>query len=105
MRAPPDALTTMSGTRRSRATLAARAIFSPTTDPMEPPMKEKSMTATRDVDAVERPVPRHDSLVLPLRFGGPDPIGVRLQIRELEGVGRAQLLVRSPRRSRCPGAG
>ncbi len=49
IRAPPDALTTMSGTRRSRAASAARVTFSPTTAPIDPPMNPKSITqmATR----------------------------------------------------------
>ncbi len=44
IRAPPDAETTTSGTRSSRAASAARATFSPTTAPIEPPMNPKSMT-------------------------------------------------------------
>ena len=49
IRAPPDADTTMSGIRASRAASAARVTFSPTTAPIEPPMNPKSMTqmATR----------------------------------------------------------
>ncbi len=42
MRAPPEAETTISGMRSARAASAARATFSPTTDPMEPPMNPKS---------------------------------------------------------------
>ena len=44
MRAPPDAVTDTSGTRRSTAASHARANFSPTTLPIEPPMKPKSIT-------------------------------------------------------------
>ncbi len=44
IRAPPDALTTTSGTRDSRAYSAARVTFSPTTAPIDPPMNPKSMT-------------------------------------------------------------
>ena len=46
MRAPPDALTTTSGTRRSAARSQQRASFSPTTLPMLPPRKPKSIDAT-----------------------------------------------------------
>ncbi len=46
MRAPPEAETTISGTLRSQARSAARVIFSPTTEPMEPPMKRYSMAAS-----------------------------------------------------------
>ena len=44
IRAPPDAETTISGTRSARACSAARVTFSPTTAPIEPPMNPKSMT-------------------------------------------------------------
>jgi hypothetical protein len=46
MRAPPEAVTVTSGTPRSAALSQARASFSPTTLPIEPPMNEKSMTAS-----------------------------------------------------------
>jgi hypothetical protein len=46
MRAPPDAVTQMSGTRLSAARSHARANFSPTALPIEPPMNAKSMTAS-----------------------------------------------------------
>src|SRR2546430_1257024 len=45
MRAPPDAETMMRGTCFSAERRVRRAIFSPTTDPIEPPMKLKSITA------------------------------------------------------------
>ena len=44
IRAPPDALTTISGVRVSSAYSAARVTFSPTTAPIDPPMNPKSMT-------------------------------------------------------------
>ena len=44
MRAPPEADTETSGRRCSTARSAARANFSPTTDPMLPPRNEKSRT-------------------------------------------------------------
>ena len=43
---PPEAVTETSGTCRSAALSHARANFSPTTRPIEPPMNEKSMTAS-----------------------------------------------------------
>ena len=42
MRAPPEAETITSGVRRAMARSMARAIFSPTTLPMLPPMKRGS---------------------------------------------------------------
>ena len=45
IRAPPDAETMIKGRRFSVERRVSRAIFSPTTDPIEPPMKLKSMTA------------------------------------------------------------
>jgi hypothetical protein len=44
MRAPPDAEMTMSGNLRSSERWPRRAIFSPTTEPIEPPMNAKSIT-------------------------------------------------------------
>ena len=38
MRAPPEQETMISGSRFSRLRSAAMVIFSPTTDPIEPPM-------------------------------------------------------------------
>ncbi len=45
IRAPPEADTMISGIFLSIERRARRAIFSPTTDPIEPPMKLKSITA------------------------------------------------------------
>ncbi len=42
MRAPPEAQNTIAGRRRSSARSNWRVIFSPTTEPMEPPMKSKT---------------------------------------------------------------
>ena len=55
IRAPPDADTMTSGTRRSAERRVSRAIFSPTTDPIEPPMKLKSITATSSGMPSRRP--------------------------------------------------
>jgi hypothetical protein len=46
MRAPPDAEKTMAGTCRSSARSNTRVIFSPTTEPIEPPMNSKTKTAS-----------------------------------------------------------
>ena len=46
MRAPPEAEMEMSGTWAAAALSQARANFSPVTDPIEPPMNEKSITAS-----------------------------------------------------------
>src|SRR3982751_599080 len=43
--APPDAEMMISGYLRSSASWPKRAIFSPTTEPIEPPMNAKSMIA------------------------------------------------------------
>jgi len=45
MRAPPEHDTMMSGVCCCSARSAARVIFSPTTEPLLPPMKPYSMTA------------------------------------------------------------
>ena len=46
MRAPPEAVTETRGTLRSPALSQARTNFSPTTRPIEPPMKPNSITAS-----------------------------------------------------------
>jgi hypothetical protein len=46
IRAPPEAVTISSGTRRSSAVSPASVISSPTAPPRLPPMNAKSMTAT-----------------------------------------------------------
>ena len=45
MRAPPEADTISNGIPFSAERCASRATFSPTTEPIDPPMKAKSMTA------------------------------------------------------------
>ena len=44
IRAPPEADTRINGVFLSIACRVSRAIFSPTTDPIEPPMNPKSIT-------------------------------------------------------------
>ena len=58
MRAPPDVANEMSGTRSRMASSAARQNFSPTTDPMLAPAKEKSMklNAVRSPSMAPKPV-------------------------------------------------
>ena len=46
MRAPPELVTETSAAPRSIAESQARENFSPTALPIEPPMKEKSITAS-----------------------------------------------------------
>ena len=45
MRAPPEVETMMNGSFFSRQRSAAMVIFSPTTEPIDPPMKPYSMAA------------------------------------------------------------
>jgi len=47
MRAPPEALKMMAGTRLASARSNSRVIFSPTTEPIEPPMNSKTNTPKR----------------------------------------------------------
>jgi len=58
MRAPPEAVTVITARRSARARSNVRATFSPTTEPIEPPMKKKSMAAmaTGRLWIVPRPV-------------------------------------------------
>ncbi len=58
IRAPPDAETTTRGMRSACAASAARATFSPTTAPIEPPMNPKSMTQMEIRRPSIRPVPQ-----------------------------------------------
>jgi len=46
IRAPPLELKTSAGSRRSAARSKSRATFSPTTDPIEPPMNSKAKAPT-----------------------------------------------------------
>ena len=47
MRAPPEAETTIERRRSASARSAARVSFSPTTEPIEPPMKTNSIAPIR----------------------------------------------------------
>ena len=66
IRAPPDALTMTSGVRDSRACSAARVTFSPTTAPIEPPMKPKSMTQIATGMEPIAPVPQTAASRIPV---------------------------------------
>ncbi len=66
MRAPPEADTDTSGTRSSAAASHARANFSPTTLPIEPPMNEKSITASRQA--------RPSIAAAPVIIASPSPV-------------------------------
>ena len=68
MRAPPEAVTISRGRRRSVASSAARATFSPTTDPIEPPMKKKSMTTRETSMPPMEAVPRTAASRSPVIF-------------------------------------
>ena len=58
IRAPPDAEMTRSGMRSASANSAARVTFSPTTVPIEPPMKAKSIAhSAMDVPPIVRRAP------------------------------------------------
>ena len=66
IRAPPDALTTMRGTRSASAASAASVTFSPTTEPIEPPMNAKSMTQIDTGIARDAPVPHTAASAAPV---------------------------------------
>ena len=92
MRAPPEAETETSGTPRSAALSQARANFSPTTLPIEPPMKAKSITASSHGSPSIAAAADHHRVAEPgrdLRLG--EPLGVGPQVEEVERVVRAQL--------------
>ena len=57
MRAPPEALTMIAGSRSARAASKQRATFSPTTLPIEPPMKRKSKRPIATLWPSMAPVP------------------------------------------------
>jgi len=57
MRAPPEALNTTAAQRRSVARSKMRVTFSPTTEPIEPPMNSKTKAPTDTGCPSIRPIP------------------------------------------------
>ena len=91
IRAPPEADTTMSGSRSSSACSAARVTFSPTTVPIEPPMNAKSMTHSATFVPPIVPVPHTAASRMPVADArGLEPLGVRLLVDEAEHVDRLE---------------
>ncbi len=87
IRAPPEALTTMSGSRDSSAASAARVTFSPTTAPIEPPMNPKSITQIGDGSTVDGGGPPDRGVAHPGRgLGRLEAVRVRLLVDEAETV-------------------
>jgi hypothetical protein len=64
--APPEAEQTIKGARREAARSAARAIFSPTTDPMLPPMNPNSRAPITTGTPSSRPSPTHTASARPV---------------------------------------
>ena len=92
IRAPPEAEIEISGTPAVAALSHARANFSPVTDPIEPPMNEKSITASsQEMSSI---VARADDERVAeagrdLRLR--EPLVVGAEVEEAERVGRAQV--------------
>ena len=87
IRAPPDAVTATSGTFRSTAESAARVSFSPTTLPIEPPMKREVHDRELARFALDRGAPDHHRVPEAGRdLGFGEPLGVRAQVEEGERV-------------------
>jgi hypothetical protein len=57
MRAPPEAANRIAGRRWARARSNCRVIFSPTTEPIEPPMNSKTKKPTSTGIPPTVPVP------------------------------------------------
>jgi len=68
MRAPPEHDTINIGALRSSAISMPRTIFSPTTTPIEPPMKLYSMAATTASRPLIRPTPTITASFWPVDF-------------------------------------
>ena len=89
------------GTSSSCARSKTRVTFSPTTEPIEPPMNSKTKQPTETGWPSMRPTPptnaSFSSEVLP---GGLEPVPVLLGVGEAERVLRLELRGRAPRR--CP---
>ena len=91
IRAPPEALTTMSGTRAARACSAARVTFSPTTAPIEPPMNPKSMTQIATGMPPIVAVPHTAASRMPVAvWAASEPVGIGLLVDEAEAIDRLE---------------
>ena len=66
MRAPPEEETISSGSFSSTAASMVRVIFSPTTEPIEPPMNSGSMTASMIGRPLMKPLPQTTASRLPV---------------------------------------
>ena len=94
MRAPPEVETMIRGLRSASARSAARVIFSPTTEPIEPAMKKNSIAPMTTgmpssvPDAHDDRIRRADAVL-----GVAQPVAVLLAVAELQRVRRAQVRV------------
>ena len=68
MRSPPEHDTISIGARRASAISMPRTIFSPTTTPIEPPMKLYSIEATTASTPLIRPTPTITASLCPVDF-------------------------------------
>ena len=91
MRAPPLAAKHTKGHSSSSARSAASAKRSPTTDPIEPPMKAKSKAQATIGRCLSLPSSATSASRSPVAFCGADAVGVLLLVAEPEHVGRGQL--------------
>ena len=96
MRAPPEAVKTISGASCSTASRAAATMPSPTAAPIEPPMNSNSIAATTALMAVDAAV-RDDDRVVEVGLVARllQPVGVAL------GVAEPQRIERPPSAVRC----
>src|SRR3989304_4310148 len=92
MRAPPGAEKMISGRRCSSARSAARATFSPTTEPIDPPIKKKSRAATmvRNPSSAPIPVQAASARPGPRRAPRPAPAPPPRLLQLLRVVGESQ---------------
>ena len=91
MRAPPEAATTISGLRPSRARSTARAIVSPTTAPIEPPMKPYSIALSTTSCGPSCPTAFRIASFSPVCFLRlAQPLLVGLHVGKIQRIGRAQ---------------
>ncbi len=89
MRAPPEAVNTISGASCSTASRAAATRPSPTAAPIEPPMNSNAIAADHRLVAADRAV-RGDDRVVEMRLVArlAQPVGVALAVAEAQRIGR-----------------